>query len=164
MAAAIVTEFPVTGEVIEIADGPSFAFKKSFRSLGSRFVGLTTVFGVVTLTILFGLAFNWTMIRARHVELTALRVEIAEVAQSIKALELQDQNAKTPAEIEHWANGKLAMTKAESSTQIQVRSEHLAIGNSLGTTASSGMGSTNPVDVDRLLAGTAISASPTNGR
>ncbi|MDP6283367.1 MAG: hypothetical protein QF696_05925 [Acidimicrobiales bacterium] len=164
MAAAVVTEFPVTPDVIEITDGSSFAFKKSFTSFGPRFVGLTTILGVVTLMILLGLALNWTMISARHVELTTLRAEIVEVEKLISALVLEDQNAKTPIEVERLADGYLAMTKAESSTQILVQSEHLAIGNPLWAPPRAGLTSTNLVGVNQLLAGTAASSSANNGR
>ncbi|MEG3596288.1 MAG: hypothetical protein VX360_04475 [Actinomycetota bacterium] len=164
MAAAVVTEFPVTSDVIEIADGPSFTLKKGIGSLGPRVVGVTTILGVTTLLILFGLAFVNTRINERLVELTNLEAEIDEVQQSINVLELQDENAKTPIEVERLADGYLAMTKAESSTQIQVQSEHLAIGNPVWAPSSTGLVSSNPVGVDQLLAGTASSASPNNRR
>ena len=124
MAAAVVTEFPVTSDVIEIADGPNFALKKGIGSLGSRVVGVTTIMGVATFLILVGLAFVNARINERLFELTNLEAEIDEVQQSITVLELQDENAKTPIEVERLADGYLAMTKAESSTQIQIQSEH----------------------------------------
>jgi len=164
MAAAVVTEFPVTSDVIEIADGPNFTLKKGIGSLGPRVVGVTTILGVTTLLILFGLAFVNTRINERLVELTNLEAEINQVQQSISVLELQDENAKTPIEVERLADGYLAMTKAESSTQIQVKSEHLAIGNPVWAPSSTGLVSGNPVGVDQLLAGTASSASPNNRR
>ena len=164
MAAAVVTEFPVTSDVIEITDGPNFALKKGIGSLGPRVVGVTTIMGVATFLILVGLAFVNARINERLFELTNLQAEINEVQQSITVLELQDENAKTPIEVERLADGYLAMTKAESSTQIQIQSEHLAIGNPLWAPPSTGLLPTNPVGVDQLLAGTASSASPNNGR
>ena len=62
------------------------------------------------------------------------------------------------------ADGYLAMTKADSSTQIQVQSEHLAIGNPIWAPPSTGSTFTNPVGIDPLLAGATASASPSNGR
>lgn len=164
MAAAVVTEFPVTSDVIEIADGPNFALKKGIGSLGSRVVGVTTIMGVATFLILVGLAFVNARINERLFELTNLEAEIDEVQQSITVLELQDENAKTPIEVERLADGYLAMTKAESSTQILVQSEHLAIGNPLWAPPSAGLTSTNLVGVNQLLAGTAASSSANNGR
>jgi len=164
MAAAVLTEISVTPDVIEIADGPKFALKRGIGSLGSRVVGATTILGAATLLILLGLAFVHTRINERHVELTNLQDEIDEVQQSISVLELQNQNTKTPIEIERLADGYLAMTKADSSTQIQVRSEHLAIGNPIWAAPSTGLTSTNPVGVDPLLASATASASSSNGR
>tara|TARA_Y100000590_G_scaffold470691_1_gene667870 strand:+ start:1709 stop:2203 length:495 start_codon:yes stop_codon:yes gene_type:complete len=164
MAAAVFTEISVTSDVIEIADGPNFTLKRGIGSLGSRVVGATTILGAATLLILLGLAFFATRINERHVELTNLQDEIDEVQQSISVLELQNQNTKTPIEIERLADGYLAMTKADSSTQIQVQSEHLAIGSPIWTPPSTGLTSTNFVGVDPLLASATASASPSNGR
>ena len=164
MAAAVVTEFSVTSDVIEIADGPNSGLKRRIGSLGPRVVGATTIMGVATFLILVGLAFVNARINERLFELTNLEAEIDQIQLSIGVLELQDENAKTPIEVERLADGYLAMTKADSSTQIQVRSEHLAIGNSLGAPLRAGLTSANPAGVDQLLAGTAVPASPGNGR
>ena len=164
MAAVVVTEISATSDVIDIADGPNFALKRGIGSFGPRFVGATTILGAATLLILFGLALVNTRINERLVELTNLQVEIEEVQQSISVLELQNQNTTTPIEIERLADGYLAMTKADSSTQIQVQSEHLAIGNPIWAPPSTGSTFTNPVGIDPLLAGATASASPSNGR
>ena len=164
MAAAVVTEISVISDVIDIADGPNFALKRRIVSFGSRVGGVTTILGAATLLILIGLALVNLGINARLVELTNLQDEIAEVQQSISVLELQNQNTKTPIEIERLADGYLAMTKADSSTQIQVQSEHLAIGNPIWAPPSTGVTSTNPVGIDPLLASATASASPSNGR
>ena len=164
MAAVVVTEISATSDVIDIADGPNFALKRGVGSFGPRFVGVTTILGAATLLILFGLALVNTRINERLVELTNLQVEIEEVQQSISVLELQNQNTTTPIEIERLVDGYLAMTKADSSTQIQVQSEHLAIGNPIWAPPSAGSTFTNPVGIDPLLAGATASASPSNGR
>ena len=164
MAVAVAADFPVTADVIEIPGVHSIPAKRTTGSIGSRVVGATTILGVLTLIILFGLAVIQTMITERHVELTNLQAEIAEVKTLIGALELEDQNARTPILIEHLAEGYYAAVKAESSTQIQVRSAHLAIGSPIGTPTSTRMTSGSTGRVEQLLAGITPSATANNGR
>tara|TARA_Y100000766_G_scaffold283806_1_gene300455 strand:+ start:1678 stop:2169 length:492 start_codon:yes stop_codon:yes gene_type:complete len=153
MAVAVIADFPVTADVIEVPDAPSIAVGRNSGSMGSRVVGVTTILGVLTLMILLGLAVIQTMITERHVELTNLQAEIAEIQSSIGALELEAQNARTPIRVEHLAEGYYAAIKAESSTQIQVRSTHLAIRKPTGTQAHTRLTSTGG-SVDQLLART----------
>ncbi len=163
MAVAVIADFPVTADVIEVPDAPSVAVGRNSGSMGSRVVGVTTILGVLTLMVLLGLAVIQTMISERHVELTNLQAEIAEIQSSIGALELEAQNARTPIRVEHLAEGYYAAIKAESSTQIQVRSTHLAIRRPTGTQANTRLTSTGG-RVDQLLARTTPVAKANKGQ
>tara|TARA_B100001778_G_scaffold312678_1_gene296564 strand:- start:904 stop:1398 length:495 start_codon:yes stop_codon:yes gene_type:complete len=164
MTVAAATEFSVSADVIEIPDGFSIVRKSLVGSMGSWVVGVTTILGVLTLMVLLGLAVIQTMITERHVELTSLQTEISEIQSLIGGLELQDQNARTPIRVEHLAEGYYAAIKAESPTQIQVRSAHLALRNPEATQANTRLTPGGTGRVGQLLARTAPSATANNGR
>jgi len=162
MAVAVALDRPIAADVIDVTDAPSMRVKRDSGYIGTRVVGVTTILGVLTLIILFGLAVIQTMITERHVELTNLQAEIAEIHSSIEELELQAQNARTPIRVEHLAEGYYAAIKAESSTQIQVRSTHLGIRN---PTSMEPIPNLTPTSgrVDLLLASTASAAKADKG-
>lgn len=162
MAVAVAVDLPIAADLIDVADAPRIRVRRDSGYIGTRVVGITTILGVLTLMVLFGLAVIQTMITERHVELTNLQAEIAEIHSSIEELELEAQNARTPIRVEHLAEGYYAAIKAESSTQIQVRSTHLGIRNS---TSMQPVANLTPISgkVDLLLASTAPAAKADKG-
>ena len=84
MTAAITRDLPLTPAAIEIWDGSRFLLSKGRRSLGNQLVGATTLFGLVTLMVLFGHAVFYSMISARHVELDRLENVIVQERESVR--------------------------------------------------------------------------------
>tara|TARA_Y100001970_G_C14209979_1_gene846315 strand:+ start:309 stop:803 length:495 start_codon:yes stop_codon:yes gene_type:complete len=127
MAAAVLNDLPIAPDVIEVGGSARFGVQQQSRSLGSRFVGITTVLGVITLTIILGHALFNARLQTQVVEIDRLDKQIALQEESVRELRLKYENAVAPLKIERLAYGQLALLPAESATQIRLRSEHIAL-------------------------------------
>ena len=93
----------------------------------NRFVGITTVLGVITITIILGHALFNAMLKTQVVEIDRLDKQIALQQESVRELRLKYENAVAPLKIERLAYGQLALLPAESAIQIRLRPEHIAL-------------------------------------
>jgi hypothetical protein len=163
VTAAIGIDLPVSPDVIEIADGSRFTARKGRSSLANRFVGATTLFGVATLLVLFGLAISNLMINRRHVDLVRLHNDITQESESVRELRIELETKRATIEIEKQASD-MGMVPAESATQIQVRREHLNSGRQ-GELIRTRLSDTGDwLSVDRLLTEALAVAASNNGR
>ena len=77
MAATVLTDLPIGPDVIEVGASARFGPRSESGSWGSRFVGITTVLGVITITIILGHALFNAMLKTQVVEIDRLDKQIA---------------------------------------------------------------------------------------
>ena len=129
MAAAVLTDLPIAPDVIEVGASSRFGARSETSSWGSRLVGITTVLGVITITIILGHALFNAKLKTQVVEIDRLEKQIALQQESVRELRLKYENAVAPLKIERLAYGQLALLPAESAIQIRLRPEHIALNN-----------------------------------
>ena len=127
MAATVLTDLPIGPDVIEVGASARFGPRSESGSWGSRFVGITTVLGVITITIILGHTLFNAMLKTQVVEIDRLDKQIALQQESVRELRLKYENAVAPLKIERLAYGQLALLPAESAIQIRLRPEHIAL-------------------------------------
>ncbi len=164
MAAAIITDLPVTPDVIESVDGSRLTMRNSRRALGNRVLGVTTLFGVTALMMLLLHTFIGSLILARHVELDRLDKLKDQEQESVRELEIELQTRTAPTEIELLANGDMGMVPAKSTTQISVLAEHLGSGHQLEPILFKPRMGREWSSVDRLLTEALAIAASNSGR
>ena len=77
MAAAVLTDLPIAPDVIEVGASSRFGARSETSSWGSRLVGITTVLGVITITIILGHALFNAKLKTQVVEIDRLEKQIA---------------------------------------------------------------------------------------
>ncbi|HJM21149.1 MAG TPA: hypothetical protein QF409_04120 [Acidimicrobiales bacterium] len=164
MAAAIITDLPVTPDVIESVDGSRLTMRSNRRSFGNRVLGVTTLFGVTALMMLLAHTVIGSMILARHVELDRLDKLKDQERESVRELEIELQTRTAPTEIELLANGDMGMVPAKSTTQISVLAEHLDSGHQLEPILFKPRMGREWSSVDRLLTEALAIAASNSGR
>ncbi|MCS5683153.1 MAG: hypothetical protein VX635_00105 [Actinomycetota bacterium] len=164
MAAAVIADLAVAPEVIDISNEPRAFMRQGHRSLGHRLLGVTALFGLVTLMLLLAHAFLYLKINAGHVELDRLNNVIAQEQESVRELHIELRSRRAPTEIERLATGALGMVPAKSATQIEVRPEHLESSTQLETVAIRRRSNSDWLSIDQLLTEALAVAASNSGR
>ena len=164
MSAAVLNDLPIAPDVIEVNETSLLGVRKQSGSLGSRLVGITTIFGVIALTIILGHALFNARLKTQVVEISRLDQQIALQEESVRELRLRYENAVAPLKIERVAYGQLALLPAESATQIRLRSGDIALNRGLGFGGLDEPDNAKRFSLDQVLAEAVTFDSSRNSR
>lgn len=100
------------------------------QRLGRRLVGVTTVFGVLALAVLLGLALFHSALAEGQYQLSQLERDMAAERQMVVELQFELETLNSPGEVELVARGVLGLVEATNPVDLVVDPDHI------GATAS----------------------------